>query len=96
MDLFNKSLVKTNFFNPNKSATSFRLDPSVFLKDMKLPEVPYGMYLILGRDFTGFHIRFRDISRGGVRIILSNSENFVQNRYFKLISDKFNLMKHMV
>jgi len=47
---------------------------------MKLPEIPYGLYLIIGRDFTGMHIRFRDISRGGVRIILSNSENFNQNR----------------
>ncbi len=47
---------------------------------MKLPEIPYGLYMIIGRDFTGFHIRFRDISRGGIRIILSNSENYVQNR----------------
>lgn len=76
MDLFNRSIVKTNFYNPIKSATAFRLDPQVFLKDMRLPEIPYGLYLIIGRDFTGFHIRFRDISRGGVRIILSNQENF--------------------
>lgn len=32
MDLFNKSIVKTNFYNPKKAATSFRLDPNVFLK----------------------------------------------------------------
>ena len=38
------------------------------------------MYLIIGRDFTGMHIRFRDISRGGVRIIKSNSQNYFQNR----------------
>ena len=47
---------------------------------MQLPEVPYGLYMIIGRDFTGFHIRFRDISRGGVRVILSNHENFNTNR----------------
>lgn len=80
MDIFNKSIAKTNFYNPQKSATAFRLNPEIFLKDMKLPEIPYGLYLIIGRDFTGMHIRFRDISRGGVRIILSNSENFNQNR----------------
>jgi glutamate dehydrogenase len=45
-----------------------------------VPEIPFAIYLIIGRDFTGFHIRFRDISRGGVRIILSNSENLSQNR----------------
>jgi len=38
------------------------------------------MYLIIGRDFTGMHIRFRDISRGGVRIIKSNDQNYLQNR----------------
>ena len=32
MDTFNRSIVKTNFYNPIKSATSFRLNPEVFLK----------------------------------------------------------------
>lgn len=80
MEQFNRSIVKTNFYNPMKSASAFRLDPAIFLKDTRIPEVPFGMYLIIGRDFTGMHIRFRDISRGGVRIILSNNENFIQNR----------------
>ena len=45
-----------------------------------MPEIPYGIYLTIGRDFTGFHIRFRDISRGGVRIIKSNEQNYESNR----------------
>lgn len=36
--------------------------------------------MIAGRDFNGFHIRFRDISRGGVRLIKSNNESFFYNR----------------
>lgn len=32
MDIFNKSIAKTNFYNPQKSATAFRLNPQVFLK----------------------------------------------------------------
>ena len=32
MDVFNRSIVKTNFYNPIKSATAFRLDPQIFLK----------------------------------------------------------------
>ena len=31
MNIFNQSIVKTNFYNPNKSATSFRLNPKIFL-----------------------------------------------------------------
>jgi NAD-specific glutamate dehydrogenase len=36
--------------------------------------------MVLGYDFTGFHVRFRDISRGGVRVILSHEENYERNR----------------
>lgn len=27
LDTFNNSIVKTNFYNPKKSATAYRLDP---------------------------------------------------------------------
>ena len=33
------------------------------------PEIPYGIYMIMGRSFMGFHIRFRDVSRGGNHIL---------------------------
>lgn len=36
--------------------------------------------MIAGRDFNGFHLRFRDISRGGVRLIKSNANNYDHNR----------------
>jgi glutamate dehydrogenase len=55
----------------------FSLSNDLISRESRIPEVPFGMYLIIGRDFTGMHIRFRDISRGGVRIILSNEENFL-------------------
>lgn len=77
---FNQSILKTNFFKNKKAAIGYRLDPKVFLADTKLPEVPYGIFMFLSRDWQGFHVRFRDISRGGVRIVKSNNSNYVQNR----------------
>ena len=32
INTFNNSVVKTNFYNSKRSATSFRLNPQVFLK----------------------------------------------------------------
>lgn len=42
--------------------------------------MPFGIFLFIGSDFQGFHLRFRDISRGGVRLIKSTPENFDHNR----------------
>jgi glutamate dehydrogenase len=36
--------------------------------------------MLLGMDFSGFHVRFRDISRGGVRLIKSTVESYPTNR----------------
>jgi glutamate dehydrogenase len=80
MKLFNDSMTSTNLWAGQKAATSYRMDPAAFLGRHRVPEVPYAIYMVLGYDFTGFHVRFRDISRGGVRVILSNEENYERNR----------------
>ena len=41
---------------------------------MKFPkfsggESPFGIIFLLGRAFIGFHVRFRDIARGGMRLV---------------------------
>lgn len=79
--LFNKSAQKTNFYNINKSALGYRLDPETFLDKKKYPEIPFGIFMFIGREFRGFHVRFRDISRGGIRLILSNKDNYEHNRF---------------
>lgn len=67
---FNSSLLKTNFYKFEKAAISYRLDPS-FLKNTNYPEVPFGLFLVIGSDFMGFHCRFRDVARGGIRVVKS-------------------------
>jgi len=71
--VFNKAILKTNYFTPTKVALSFRLDPS-FLPAAEYPKPLYGMFLVMGAEFRGFHLRFRDISRGGIRIVKSRSK----------------------
>jgi glutamate dehydrogenase len=69
---FNKHVLKTNFYQPTKVALSFRLEPG-FLPEIEYPVKPYGMFFIVGTEFRGFHVRFADIARGGIRIIRSRN-----------------------
>ena len=71
--VFNNAILKTNYFTPTKVALSFRLDPS-FLPETEYPKPLYGMFLVIGAESRGFHLRFKDISRGGIRIVKSRSK----------------------
>ena len=78
--IFNKHVLKTNFYQPTKVALSFRLDPD-FLPEVEYPKKPFGMFLIIGNEFRGFHVRFRDVARGGIRIVMSrNRETYSINQ----------------
>ncbi|TAQ84502.1 hypothetical protein B7494_g7164 [Chlorociboria aeruginascens] len=70
--IFNSALLKTNFYTPTKVALSFRLNPS-FLPEIEYPQPLYGMFIVIGSEFRGFHLRFRDIARGGIRIVKSRN-----------------------
>ncbi|KAG5637874.1 hypothetical protein H0H81_002837 [Sphagnurus paluster] len=88
--IFNKHVLKTNFYQPTKVALSFRLAPD-FLPEVEYPKKPYGMFIVIGNDFRGFHIRFRDVARGGVRLVMSrNKENYSINQRM-LFDENYNL-----
>ncbi|KPV72444.1 uncharacterized protein RHOBADRAFT_55909 [Rhodotorula graminis WP1] len=77
---FNEAIQKTNFFTPTKVALSFRLDPA-FLPQDEYPVRAYGLFLVVGDGFRGFHLRFKDVARGGLRMIMSrNRENYSINQ----------------
>ncbi|GAA6003578.1 glutamate dehydrogenase (NAD(+)) [Rhodotorula paludigena] len=77
---FNEAILKTNFFTPTKVALSFRLDPA-FLPEEEYPVRAYGLFLVVGDGFRGFHLRFKDVARGGLRMIMSrNRENYSINQ----------------
>lgn len=88
--VFNKSIFKTNFYTSTKVALSFRLDPS-FLPASEYPEKPFGMFFIVGSDFRGFHIRFRDVARGGIRIVRSRSLDAYNANARNLFDENYNL-----
>ena len=54
---FNAHILKTNFYKKTKMALSFRLDPAFFL-DSDFPDVPFAVFMFVGSDFRGFHLRY--------------------------------------
>lgn len=91
LNLFNKSILKTNFFISRKVAISFKLNPNLILPKTEYPETPYGIFFVVGNTFKGFHIRFRDIARGGIRIVVSGSQNVYTKNSMTVIDENYGL-----
>lgn len=88
--------LKTNFYRPNYNALSFRVDPAYldeipFDRTKKFPELPYAIIFIKGMHFFGFHIRFRDLARGGLRTVYpEHSEKMLIERNY-VFTECYNL-----
>lgn len=78
--------LKTNAYRLNFTALSFRLDPQYldmipFDRQKKFPELPYAIFFIKGMHYFGYHIRFRDLARGGLRTVFpEQNERMVAER----------------
>ena len=66
---FITGILKTNYFLPTKTGLAFRLDPSV-LNSKYYPTKPFGIFYITGRDYRFFQVRWKDIARGGLRVVM--------------------------
>ena len=70
--------MRTNLFIERRWALCLRVDPNFFADVLeRLPSSaglksnrPYGVFFVAGRHFNGYHIRFSDIARGGLRVVL--------------------------
>lgn len=88
--------LKTNFYRKNKTAFSFRLDPRYlnnvpYDRTEKFPELPFGIFFIKGFYYIGFHIRFRDLARGGLRTVYPAKIEQLQVERNNLFSECYNL-----
>ncbi|KIY46227.1 NADH-dependent glutamate dehydrogenase [Fistulina hepatica ATCC 64428] len=88
--VFNKHVLKTNFYQPTKVALSFRLAAD-FLPEIEYPKKPFGLFLSIGNEFRGFHVRFRDVARGGIRIVLSRNREVYSINQRMLFDENYGL-----
>jgi len=93
---FIEHTLKTNFYKNNKTAFAFRLDP-VYLDQVPFdrkkifPELPFGIFFIKGMHFVAFHIRFKDLSRGGLRTVYPKRKERVLAERNTIFSECYNL-----
>lgn len=75
---FLSHILKTNYFLISKGALTFRMDPAALHKE-DYPESPFGIFYMIGRNFRAFQVRYRDIARGGMRVVLPRSSGDYEN-----------------
>ncbi len=88
--------LKTNFYRLNYTALSFRLDPKYldfipFDRSKKFPELPYAIFFMKGMHFFGFHIRFKDLSRGGLRTVIPEQSELIVAERNTIFTECYNL-----
>jgi len=87
---FNENTLKTNFYKQEKVSLSYRLNPA-FLNKIDYPDTPYGLFYVCGKEFIGYHIRFRDIARGGIRLVKSRSHEDFEFKADFIFDENYNL-----
>lgn len=87
---FNELIDRTNFFQKTQASVAFRMK-SGFLGDTDYPDEPWGVFFVVGRQFNGFHVRFRDIARGGIRIVRSRTADMYARNVDTLFQENYNL-----
>lgn len=88
--------LKTNFYRNNKTSLSFRLDPryidyAPYDRKKNFPELPYGIFFMFNSNFTGFHIRFKDLARGGLRTVTPEKAEQVITERSNIFQECYNL-----
>ena len=69
---FIDNILKTNYFLHTKTGLAFRLSPKILDKKY-YPNEPFAIFYIVGIGYRFFHVRWKDIARGGVRVIISQT-----------------------
>jgi len=65
-----RATYRTNLHLPNRMSLTLRVDPSIMIAATETDrEHPYGVFFSHSRRCNGFHVRFREIARGGLRVV---------------------------
>lgn len=85
-----EATLKSNVYSTKRYALSFRLSPDIFISE-KRHNKAFGIFYVHGKAFDGFHVRFRDIARGGVRIVQPSSMEQYSIEVTRLFDEVYDL-----
>lgn len=88
--------LRTNHYLPDRFGLAFRLDPAVLAA---VPggeagpdeERPYALFFLHGPEAQGFHVRYREMARGGVRLVRTRSPEQFELESNRLFTEARNL-----
>eukprot|EP00730_Choanoeca_flexa_P004924 TRINITY_DN11843_c0_g1_i2.p1 TRINITY_DN11843_c0_g1~~TRINITY_DN11843_c0_g1_i2.p1 ORF type:complete len:1038 (+),score=260.19 TRINITY_DN11843_c0_g1_i2:394-3507(+) len=69
-----RAVLRTNAHLKRRYSLAFRLDPELFAREDR-DQTPYGVIFVTGDAMSGFHVRFRSIARGGLRVVTPSSRD---------------------
>lgn len=99
MHLFVTYTLRTNYYLPSRFGLSFRMDSEILkhLPELRgateLDDAPYGFFFFHGAHFQAFHVRYREMARGGVRVVPTRSQENFELESTRLFSEVTALAK---
>lgn len=90
IEVFITYTYRTNYYLAERFGLAFRMDTEVLdhipgMGAYDGEERPYGFYFFHGPHFLGFHVRYREMARGGVRLVPTRKQEIFEiesNRLF--------------
>ena len=88
--------LRTNFFLSERLGLAFRLDPAVLRAvsgEAASPDAqhPHALFFLHGPRMLGFHVRYREMARGGVRLVRTRSQDHFELESNRLFTEAANL-----
>lgn len=87
---FIQGIQKTNYFILKKTGLAFRMSPDD-LDPRYYPQKPFGFFFFYGKNYRGFHVRWKDMARGGLRIVIPRSKEYFEKECDRLFDEVMNL-----
>lgn len=86
---FFRHTLRTNYYLDGIYGLGFRLDPAFLPASSRNEgeELPYGIIFVSGPRCSGFHVRYRDMARGGVRVVPTRTQEQLELESTRLYAE---------
>ncbi len=79
-----------NLTAPGRRSMSIRLGPEVF-QGLSDAELPFAAFYVAGNGFDGFHVRFEDVARGGMRLVTTRDQEHFLTESVHTLEEAYSL-----
>ncbi|MEM7784653.1 MAG: NAD-glutamate dehydrogenase domain-containing protein [Planctomycetota bacterium] len=85
-----RSLTASNISVADRRTITMRFDQQLF-DEFDVNEKPFAVYYCLGQGFDGFHVRFRDVARGGMRLVRTRNDEHYLVESVRVLEEAYRL-----